>query len=138
MKEKIITAVLLSVVLLSCFEKNKKQENTATAVGRDFIRATLDGDFKTAEDLLIEDSQTVRIFDSYKNYYTKLPNDKKQGYKKSNIIINTITDINDTTSIIDYSNSYMNQPQKIKLLKQNTLWGVDFRYTSGDTTTISK
>ena len=137
MKVKIFLPALICISFFSCFENDKKLENTATAVGRDFIRATLDGNFKDAESLLIKDSLNVEIFASYKNYYTKLADDKKKGYKNANIIINTMIDVNDSTSIIDYSNSFMNQPQKIKLVKHNTLWVVDFKYTSCDTS-ISK
>jgi hypothetical protein len=137
MKMKIFFIAFLSVSLFSCFEKEKKQVNTATDVSRDFIRATLDGNFKAAEVLLIKDTQTAEIFASYEDYYLKLSEEKKRGYKNSNIIINTFENINDSTAIIDYSNSFMNKAQKIKVVKKNNIWGVDFKYTSGDTT-ISK
>jgi hypothetical protein len=137
MKVKIIIAAFLALSISSCFENEKKQANTATDVSRDFIRATLDGNFKDAEALLLKDSQNIEIFESYKNYYTKLGDDKKQGYKKANIIINTFDNINDSTAVIDYSNSFMNKAQKIKVVKKNDVWGVDFKYTSGDTT-VSK
>jgi regulation of enolase protein 1 (concanavalin A-like superfamily) len=133
MKFKLFFAFILLFNLLSCFEKEKKQVNTATDVSRDFIRATLDGNFKDAEALLLQDSQNTPLFESYKNYYTKLSDDKKAGYKKADIIINTYDNLNDSTAIIDYSNSYMHQPQKIKVIRKGNVWAVDFKFTSGDT-----
>ncbi len=133
MKIGIIITFILAMFLLGCFENDKKQANTATDVSRDFIRATLDGNFKDAEALLLKDPQNIEIFESYKNYYTKLAVDKKQGYKNANIIINIFDNIDDSTTVIDYSNSFMHQSQKIRVLKKNNIWGVDFKYTSGDT-----
>ena len=46
--------------------------------------------------------------------------------------INKYLDINDSTAIINYSNSYMNKPMEIKLLHQNNEWDVDFKYTYSD------
>jgi hypothetical protein len=126
---------IIFLALFACNEKTVNKPNTAMDVGRDFIRTTLDGDFKNAEVLLCKDSQNIQTFDSYKNFYDRLPADKKLAYKKASYTINTVQDLNDSTSIIDYSNSYMNEPIKIKLVKQNNIWCVDFKYTSGDTAT---
>ncbi len=133
MNLKILLAISLFTIF-SCTENETKRPTTSLDTGRDFIRATLDGDFKAAETLLYKDSQNIQIFESYKTYYNRLPDEKKQAYKKASYNINTFTDENDSTSIIDYSNSYMNQPMKIKIIKNDKLWSVDFKYTSGDTT----
>jgi hypothetical protein len=130
-----VSLSIFFLVLLACNDKTVNKPNTAMDVGRDFIRTTLDGDFKNAEALLCKDSQNIQTFDSYKNYYNRLPADKKLAYKKASDTINTVQDVNDSTSIIDYSNSYMNEPIKIRLVKQNKIWCIDFKYTSGDTAT---
>jgi hypothetical protein len=130
-----VSLSIFFLVLLACNDKTVNKPNTAMDVGRDFIRTTLDGDFKNAEALLCKDSQNIQTFDSYKNYYNRLPADKKLAYKKASYTINTVQDVNDSTSIIDYSNSYMNEPIKIRLVKQNKIWCIDFKYTSGDTAT---
>jgi hypothetical protein len=102
--------------------------------GRDFIRASLDGDFENAEHLLLKDTQNLQLFDSYKNYYQRLPADKKKNYKAASYDINKYTDLNDSTSIINYSNSFMKTPMEIKLVRLNKHWVVDFKYTySGNT-----
>jgi hypothetical protein len=38
-------------------------------------------------------------------------------------------EVNDSTSIINYSNTYMNKPMEIKLVRENKKWVVDFKYT---------
>jgi hypothetical protein len=127
---------LVIVALFSCNaqDENKRPTNSMD-VGRNFIRATLDGDFATAEDLLLKDSLNMQTFQTYKNYYkTILSTDIKQGYKKASYNINKLEDINDSTVIINYSNTYMNKPENIRIVKRDKLWSVDFKYTTGDTT----
>ncbi len=104
--------------------------------GRDFIRATLDGDFKSAEPLLLQDPQNTQLFDSYKKFYERLPGEKKTSYKKASYTINTYKDVNDSMSVINYSNTYMKEPMNIKLVKRAAKWFVDFKFTSEDTTQI--
>jgi hypothetical protein len=133
--------ILLTLLVLTLFSCNTKEENkrptNSMDVGRNFIRATLDGDFIAAEELLLKDSLNMQTFETYKNYYKiNISTVVKQGYKKASYNINKLEDINDSTVIINYSNSYMNKPTNIKLVKKNNLWSVDFKYTTGDTTSV--
>jgi hypothetical protein len=135
MKRYLFAICITALFACNQNESKEKTENTAMDVSRAFITATLDGNFKAAETLLLKDSQNIQIFDSYKGFYEKLDANKKQGYKNASYVINTFTDVNDSTAIIDYSNSYMNKPMKIKIVRVANTWAVDFKYTSGDTTT---
>jgi hypothetical protein len=129
---------LIIVALFSCNEQEqKKRPANSMDVGTDFIRATLNGDFVTAEDLLLKDSLNMQTFETYKNYYkTNLTLEVKQGYKKASYNINKLEDVNDSTVIINYSNTYMNKPTNIRIVKKDKLWAVDFKYTTGDTTSV--
>lgn len=133
---KLILPILtFCLVLFSCKNNDAKRPTTATETGTEFIRATLDGNFKNAEILLWKDDQNTAMFESYKTYYERLPQETKQAYKKASYNINTLTDVNDSTTIINYSNSYMKKPMNIKVVKRNSEWGIDFKYTSADSTT---
>ncbi|MEP6711965.1 MAG: hypothetical protein ABJA37_06105 [Ferruginibacter sp.] len=127
--KKIFLFCLSAVFLFSCANDTEKHPQTALDTGRDFIRASLDGNFKNAEALLLKDTQNLQLFDSYKAYYERLPADKKKNYKEASYEINKYVDIDDSTSIINYSNSFMKKPMEIKLVRVNKLWGVDFKYT---------
>ena len=135
MIKNIITAFLLSIILFSCHSKN---DNPTTAIdtGRLFIRTTLDGNFNDAEDLLYKDTVNVEMYDSYKAFFKRLPDDTKDKYKASDYTINKYSDLNDSTAVINYSNSYMNRPMEIKVVKINGQWKIDFKYTTtaGDST----
>lgn len=131
----ILSVFVLATILFSCNEtKEKVTPSTALDTGREFIRASLDGNFDAASSLLLQDQQNIEMFQSYKIYYDKLPADKKKGYKEASYEINKYTDVNDSMSVINYSNSYMQQPMDIKVVRVNDKWMVDFKYTSADST----
>ena len=122
----------------SCTQTESKRPTTAMEVGNSFIRATLDGDFKNAAALMYNDSANNEIFEAFKRSFEAFSKDKKASYKNASYTVNSFTEINDSTSILDYSNTFMKQNQKIKLIKKAAQWSVDFKYTTGDTTTITK
>ncbi len=127
MIQKIIPVLLAVILIVSC--KHKGRPTTAMDTGRDFIRATLDGNFDDAGSLLYKDSFNIQYFDSYTQMYDRLPDDEKKNYKNADYTINKYTEQGDTASIINYSNSYMKKPQDIKVVYKNGEWLVDFKYT---------
>lgn len=125
-----IAALSMVCMIISCNTGNdNKRPESALETGRAFIRASLDGKFENAVPLLLQDSQNLQLFDTYKMYYNRLPADKKANYQKASYNINKYEDLNDSVTIINYSNSFMNKPMEIKLVKSNKLWHVDFKYT---------
>ena len=113
----------------ACNQKQAETPDTALDTGREFIRASLNGDFEKASALILSDSQNVQLFDSYIVFYKKLSDDKKKGYKEASYEINKYLDVDDSTTLINYSNSFMNKPMDIKLVRKNKKWAVDFKYT---------
>ncbi len=125
------------IIFFACSNNtDQKRPSTSLDTGREFIRATLDGDVEKAETFILKDTQNIRLFASYKDFYKKLSPVQKNSYKKSSYIINRYNDVNDSTTIINYSNDYMNKPMDIKLVKIDKIWNIDFAFTSGDTSNI--
>ncbi len=116
-------------MMVACQSKKTTPGSSAMEVGRSFIRASLDGDFKTAEPLLLPDVENRQAFESFKKYFSDLPESQRNQYKTANYNINKYEDINDSTTIINYSNSYMNKPMEVKLVRIKDNWLVDFKYT---------
>ncbi len=124
---------LLTVLMLnSCWDKKNERPDTAIDTGTTFIRASLDGDFKTAENLILPDSQNQQLFDSYKRYYTHLSKDQKDSYKKASYEINKLSEQTDSSTLINYSNSYMKKPMEIRVIQKDKQWFVDFKYAYTD------
>ena len=132
MIKKIFFVTLVSTLLIQCKQKEIDKPETALDAGRAFIRASLDGNFKDAETLLLKDSQNVQMFSSYKTFYDRLPGDKKNHYKKASYTINKYQDVNDSTTIINYSNDYMKKPMEIKVVRIQQEWKVDFKYITSE------
>lgn len=126
-----IKKILAIIVIFysSCSGNNYRLPETALDAGRDFIRASLDGDFKKAELLILEDSANHALFNSYKLYYSRMATKQKNGYKTASYEINKLTDLNDSTTLINYSNSYMHQPMEIKVVKNKGNWYIDFKHS---------
>ena len=126
---KTMLLCLLLIQLASCKQKEEKQPETALDAGREFIRTSLNGDFDKASTFLLQDAQNEQLFDSYKIFYRKLSPENKKGYKDASYEIHSYTDLDDSTTIINYSNNFMNKPMDIKLVHMNKKWVVDFKYT---------
>lgn len=129
MKTYTFIFVIVFAGLFSCNSKSEKKPTTALDTGRAFIDASLKGDFENAQTLLLKDTENIQLFEAFKLYYQKMPADQKLHYKTASYQINKYLDLNDSTTIINYSNDYMNKPMEIKVVRKNNTWNIDFAYT---------
>ena len=120
------------IIFSSCNSKTEKRPDTAMDTGREFIKSSMLGDFKMAETLIYTDVENHSLFNAFKTFYNRMPDEKKQHYQKASYEINEIREPNDSTTFINYSNDYMKKPMEIKLIRVNKVWYVDFKhnYTS--------
>jgi len=125
----VFLAFLCSWLLVSCSEDRQRPED-ALGTAREFIRSSLDGDYKWARELMYQDS--INLFELEqieKKYKTEMSEADKQGYKKASILIHTVDNVNDSVVIINYSNSYKNKKMPIRVIRKDGIWQVDFNYT---------
>jgi hypothetical protein len=120
------------MIFSACNSKTEKRPDTAMDTGRAFIKSSMIGDFKMAETLVYQDAENLSLFNAFKTFYNRMPDDKKQHYQKASYEINEFKELNDSTTLINYSNDYMKKPMEIKLIKVKQVWYVDFKhnYTS--------
>ncbi|MBA2562730.1 MAG: DUF4878 domain-containing protein [Chitinophagaceae bacterium] len=130
MRKIISIYFLVQLLFISCTQSENaiKREDPIEA-GREFIDASLKGNYEYAKKYLLADSINMEYFNELVNFNNKLSTNDKDGYKSSNIIIDSIQNISDTIAIINYSNTFKNTPDKIKLVRVNKEWLVDFKYT---------
>ena len=104
--------------------------------GREFIRFALDGDMRKAKVFILPDGANERLFENIEKKYAAESHAEKDNSKDASIIINKSQSLNDSTTIINYSNSFKRENSEIKLVKINGEWWVDFKYTfTGNTET---
>jgi hypothetical protein len=126
---KISLFFLLIVFMTSCQSKKEDRPTDSLGTGRAFINASLKGDFNEAETLLLHDTQNIQLFEAYKLYYNRMPEEKKKQYKSAAYEINKYEELNDSVTIINFSNDYMKKPMELKIVRMNGNWNVDFKYT---------
>jgi hypothetical protein len=133
---KIILIAFIAFFFTACNEEAEKIKKNADPLeaGREFINASLTGDYDYAKKYLLTDSTNLMYFDRFVEFDEKKPAPDKEGYKNANIIINSTEKISDSVAIINYSNTYKKEPAKIKLVRKNNEWLVDFKYTFLDST----
>jgi hypothetical protein len=108
-------------------DEEKKPENDIDAA-RDFIRAALDGKFDLAKTYMLQDSSNTQYLDAVERNYQKLADSTKEGYQESSINIHLVNPVNDSTTVVIYSNSYMKDRDTLRVCKINQQWLVDLKY----------
>ena len=133
--KKLIQLTPLLILLLSACNDSTKEEEIKPANGMDaaskFLRAALDGDYKKARTYLVKDSTNHQMIDIYeKDYNNSLPPEDKKAYKTASIrFLKETHEVNDSTTIVHYSNSYKNKPDSLKIVKLNGQWFIDLNFT---------
>lgn len=121
--------VLLAVFIIACNNagQTSKAENDIDAA-RDFIRAALDGNFDIARNYMLQDSSNTQYLDAVDRNYVKMDPVTKSNYLSASITIHLVNPLNDSTTIVIYSNSFKNDKDTLKVLKSNNGWLVDLKY----------
>ncbi|MBS1567550.1 MAG: DUF4878 domain-containing protein [Bacteroidetes bacterium] len=101
----------------------------AEEAAREFVRASLNGEYDNALFYLYKDSLNVNqmILDKWKSNYDRLPNEDKVNFKSASIIVKSLDKVNDSVSLYNYYNSYKKKDQTIKIIRINGEWLVDLK-----------
>ena len=95
-----------------------------------FIKATLENDYTTAETYLLKDETNRQYLEVWEKQFVKLSKEELNKYKNADIIVNEVSNVNDSITIVNYSNSYKKEVKtKVKMVKISGKWLVDFKYT---------
>jgi len=132
MKRAFIIFSAIIFFIIGCNNNVTVDKSDPLTSGRGFIEASLKGDYKVAEKYLLKDSINMQYFQGLKDFNAKLDPETRRGYSEANIIIDSSIAKSDSVDILYYTNSFKNKPSKIKLVKQNKDWLVDFKYTFSD------
>src|SRR3954469_20145320 len=94
-------------VFLAC--NNAAENNNAESdldAARMFIRNSLDGKYDAARQLMIRDTVNNDWMDDFERKYERIPQSDKRGYRESSITIHDTRSVNDSASIVVYSNTF--------------------------------
>ncbi|MEO5683572.1 MAG: hypothetical protein ABIQ88_13065 [Chitinophagaceae bacterium] len=126
-KYSLLFAVL---AVFSCNSETVYTKATdAQEAAREFIRASLDGNYDKASFYLYKDSAGVNemLLNKWQTDYGKWKQEDKVGHKEANIIVITTEPTSDSSLNYIFSNSYKKDTTTIKIIKSKGEWLVDLK-----------
>lgn len=129
MKQTILLLFSCGFFLFSC-NSDTGLPNTDIDVAREFIKDIQQSNFRQAEKLLLKDETNTQFLESFEEHFKTRPKEELEKYKNADIIVNKMDAVNDSITIINYSNDF-NKAEKndLKIVKVNGQWLVDLKYT---------
>ena len=129
MKLTFLLSLIFCLAISSC-NNEKKSTNTDIEVARVFIKDILESNFKDAETFVLKEETNQQFFELFKKEFESKSKSELESFKNADIIINEISPINDSVSVINYSNSFKkDKSNKLKMVRINGQWMVDLKYT---------
>ncbi len=129
MKNRILLFLTCIFAIAACNNSSDENKNDPLESGRGLIEASLNGDYVKAERYILPDSTNLEYLHILRDFNSKRTPLERENYRDANIIIDSTQTLSDSVTIITYSNTYKKVPQKLKMIKQNNNWLVDFKFT---------
>lgn len=126
-----IPLVIIMAGFISCSNEVKfKKAEDAQDAGREFIRASLDGNYEKARFYLLNDSTNtnVRLLEKWKLDYNLRTVEDKVNFKDASIIAIKVEPVDDSTVNFVYTNTF--EPKDtttIKVVRVGGEWLVDLK-----------
>lgn len=129
MKKTIVSGFILCVLgLAACKDAEQVRSENAIDAARNFIQSALNGDFEKAATFMVDDSLNKQDLHLMERMSKNLTKDDRDKYREATIRIYETRQLNDSSSIIYYSNSYKNKKDSLKVVNLDGQWLVDFKY----------
>ena len=132
MQKRACFLILLLYGLAACGdsgrESNANSSDNDIDAARNFIQAALVSDFERAKVFMVNDSMNNEQINAIQRLNERQEKNEKEKFQTASIRIHQNRNVNDSTSIIYYSNSYKNKIDSLKVIKTGGKWLVDFKY----------
>ena len=126
MKKLLIASLALLFFACNNQHSYKKAEDAQDA-GREFIRASLDGDYERAEFYLLPDTTNRVLMAKWEKDFEVSDPAIKKKYKDADILPINIQALNDSVTTYTFSNSYKKDTTTIKIVRVQGEWLVDLK-----------
>lgn len=129
MKNTLISGLVICLIgLAACKNAEEVKSENAIDAARNFIQSALNGDFEKAATFMVDDSLNRQDLHLLERLSKNLTKEEKDKYKEATIRIHETRNLNDSTTIIHFSNTYKNKKDSLKVVNLNGQWLVDFKY----------
>jgi hypothetical protein len=130
---KTLFALASLLLILSCNAgKTFKKADDAQDAGRQFIRASLDGDYEKARFYLLNDSVNLLLISKWQQGFDKMDKDIRQQYREASILPINISAINDSVTSYTFSNSFRKDTTTVHIVRVDGEWLVDLKEILND------
>ncbi|MDP4150661.1 MAG: DUF4878 domain-containing protein [Bacteroidota bacterium] len=119
----------LFCLLVACGDNSFKKAENAQDAGREFIRASLDGNYDKASFYLYDDStsQNKMMLDKWRRDLDRQSPEERRKYKEADILPINIQTVNDSVTLYTYANSYKKDTTTIRIVRIKGEWLVDLK-----------
>ncbi len=122
-------SIVAGLCLLACRDSDRSQDDKAETdinAARYFIQYSLKRDYEKARTYMLPDTPNINRMAAIERIH--LSPEEAKGLSGASINIHKVNRLNDSTTIISYSNSYMNNHDTLRVKKVEGKWLVDFNY----------
>ena len=95
---------------------------------RNFLDAALKGDYKDASAYMLKDSANLEYLNVTERGYQRLSPDERSRLKVASLRFFDTRQVNDSTTITIFANSYKNDKDTLRIIRANGRWLVDLKY----------
>ena len=129
---KPITFISILLFLVSCNNPDKeapeKKSSNDLDAARNFLDAALKGNYSQASTYMVRDSINMGYLDVTERKYKQMSDDEKRNLREASLRFYDPIMQNDSTTITVFANSYKNDKDTLKIVKQGGQWLVDLKY----------
>ena len=119
---------VLTILLAACHAgKTFDKAEDAQDAGRQFIRASLDGDYEKAKFYMLQDSVNQLLITKWQAGFDQLDRGTRQQYREASILPISINKLNDSLTTYTYSNSFRKDTTTVRIVRVNGDWLVDLK-----------
>jgi hypothetical protein len=126
LKTIVFSCLVILVAACNAGKTFNKAEDAQDA-GRQFIRASLDGDYEKARFYLLNDSINLLLISKWQQGFDKMDPETRQRYREANILPINIRAINDSVTSYSYTNSFRKDTTTVRIVRVNGEWLVDLK-----------
>lgn len=113
---------------MSCGGGGYPKAEDAQDAGREFIRATLDGEHDRAKFYLLHDTTNLLLLKQQETNYGQLSGKEKNEFRQSSIRPVEIKQVSDSVTLYKYYNTYRNRDTTtLRIVRVNSDWVVDLK-----------
>jgi len=124
----LISPFLLLFIACNSSDKEETKSDNDMDAARNFLEAALKGDYKHASVYMLRDSANQEYLNVSERSYQHRSPEAKSKLKAASLRFFDTKQVNDSTTVTVFANSYTNKKDTLRIVRVNGQWLVDLKY----------